>query len=671
MSILPVLAEDGHSLWLRNKPNAKPANVIISLPQGGSTSSLSVAADELRKYWHGSQQVQLLVNKTLAVSDEAYNITVADGRITISAPSSAGVLYGAYALLRQQATGNVHNESSAPVNEVRILNHWDNPDGTVERGFSGRSIFWNNKNPKFDVLMKEYARANASIGINATVLNNVNAKPLMLSKKKIAETKHIADLLRPYNIKVYLAVNFASPKALGNLDTADPLDSKVIEWWKKKADEIYASIPDFGGFLVKANSEGEPGPMDYGRTHVDGANMLADALAPHHGIVMWRSFVYSSKASDRASQAYEEFMPYDGQFRDNVIIQIKNGPVDFQPREPASPLFFNMKKTRMMPEFQITQEYLGESIHTAFLAPMWKETLEAVSNNTSSQIFPLGGRGTSAFGGWGASAVANVGTDRNWCGSVMAQANWYAFGRLAWDENLGSADIAAEWLKQTFTTDEAFVTPMTQLLIDSRETVVRYMMPLGLHHIFAGNHHYGPEPWYAPEGCREDWLPRYYHKASADGIGFDRTVATGSGNTAQYPEPLRSQYENIGICPENLLLWFHHVSWDYRMKNGNTLWNNLCLTYDQGVREAEAFVEMWKAVKPYVDAERYAAQLRYFDRQAKDAWWWRDACLLYFQTFSQRPFPSTSPAPRHKLDDLMKYKLDMDNYSTADITKLP
>ena len=671
MSILPVLAEDGHSLWLRNKPNAKPANVIISLPQGGSTSSLSVAADELRKYWHGSQQVQLLVNKTLAVSDEAYNITVADGRITISAPSSAGVLYGAYALLRQQATGNVHNESSAPVNEVRILNHWDNPDGTVERGFSGRSIFWNNKNPKFDTLMKEYGRANASIGINATVLNNVNAKPLMLSKEKIAETKHIADILRPYNIKVYLAVNFASPKALGNLDTADPLDPKVIEWWKKKADEIYASIPDFGGFLVKANSEGEPGPMDYGRTHVDGANMLADALAPHHGIVMWRSFVYSSKASDRASQAYEEFMPYDGQFRDNVIIQIKNGPVDFQPREPASPLFFNMKKTRMMPEFQITQEYLGESIHTAFLAPMWKETLEAVSNNTSSQISPLGGRGTSAFGSWGASAVANVGTDRNWCGSVMAQANWYAFGRLAWDENLGSADIAAEWLKQTFTTDEAFVTPMTQLLIDSRETVVRYMMPLGLHHIFAGNHHYGPEPWYAPEGCREDWLPRYYHKASADGIGFDRTVATGSGNTAQYPEPLRSQYENIGICPENLLLWFHHVSWDYRMKNGNTLWNNLCLTYDQGVREAEAFVEMWKAVKPYVDAERYAAQLRYFDRQAKDAWWWRDACLLYFQTFSQRPFPSTSPAPRHKLDDLMKYKLDMDNYSTADITKLP
>lgn len=564
---------------------------------------------------------------------------------------------------------------------LRLLNHWDNPNGTIERGFAGHSIFWIPGGQANIEKVKEYGKINQQLGINGAVLNNVNAKPLMLSKAKLKETKRIADALRPYGMKVYLSVNFASPKAIGGLKTADPLDKKVQQWWAKKAKEIYSLIPDFGGFLVKANSEGEPGPMDYGRNHTDGANMLADALTKGwrnaglegktaQPIVMWRAFVYSPKAGDRASQAYDEFMPFDGLFRDNVIIQIKIGPVDFQPREPVNPLLLAMKKTKMMIEVQLTQEYTGESIHTCFMP--FDDPMISLLRHPSENIVGIAG-------------VSNVGDMKNWCGSEMTKANWYAFGKLAGNLSLSKEEIAREWLAKNFnTTDPRFINPMTRVLLESHEAVVRYMMPLGLHHIFAGEHHYGPEPWYVIKGGRDDWQPWYYHKADAYGLGFNRTydgkfydnqpgfgIKIGSGNARLYPDSLFNIYNNVETCPEPLLLWFHHVAWNHRMHNGETMWDALCHTYDQGVREAEAFARIWREMKPYISQTQYEEQLECFDRQAKDAWWWRDACLLYFQQFSKMPFPIDSPAPRHRLDDLMKYKLHMDNYTRADIRKLP
>lgn len=559
--------------------------------------------------------------------------------------------------------------------ELRLLNHWDNPDGTIERGYAGRSIWkWEEiptgKKPMPADLKKryeEYARINQAYGINGTVLNNVNAKPMMLSRAMLQKTAKIADILRPYGIKVYLSINFASPKALGDLTTADPLDAKVQSWWKKKADEIYKLIPDFGGFLVKANSEGEPGPMDYGRTHVDGANMLAAALQPHGGIVMWRAFVYSAKGGDRANQAYEEFIGFDGMFSDNVIIQIKNGPIDFQPREPVSPLFFALKKTKMMVEFQITQEYTGGSIQTCFLAPMWREFFDTLNMIEDRQ--PL----------VGVAGVANIGDADNWTANDLAMANWYAFGRMANDSEASSKDIAEDFLRENYSSDPRLVIPIAQLLVKSREAVVDYMMPLGLHHIFAGGHHYGPEPWCNPKGWREDWLPRFYHRADSIGIGFNRTDHEepclagyeGSNNVGQYPEPLRTLYNNIATCPENLLLWFHHAGWNHTMSNGLSLWDNLCYSYDRGVSQAQDFVATWKSIKPYIDEKRYKRQLTRFERQAKDAQWWRDACVLYFQTFSNRPLPPDSPKPMYSLEELMKYHLDIDNYTSAPIELLP
>ena len=529
---------------------------------------------------------------------------------------------------------------------------------------------------------EEYGRINQEYGINGTVLNNVNAKPLMLTSDMLKKTAKIADILRPYGIKVYLSINFASPKTLGEVATADPLNEDVQKWWAKKAKEIYKLIPDFGGFLVKANSEGEPGPMDYGRTHVDGANMLANALKPYGGIVMWRAFVYSAKSgekntekslaqrayeSDRANQAYEEFIHFDGQFADNVIIQIKNGPIDFQPREPVSPLFFALKKTKMMVEFQITQEYTGGSIQTCFLAPMWREFFDTLNMVDERPKLV------------GVAGVANIGDAENWTANDLAMANWYAFGRLANDTEASSLDIAEDFLRKNYSDDERFVRPMSQLLLKSREAVVDYMMPLGLHHIFAGGHHYGPEPWCNPRGWREDWLPKFYHRADSIGLGFNRTDHTepclagneGSNNVSQYPEPLRTLYNNIKTCPENLLLWFHHTPWDYTMNNGLSMWDNLCYTYDRGVRQAAEFVKTWESAKPYVNAEKYERQLIRFQRQARDAQWWRDACLLYFQQFSGKQLPPDSPAPQFTLKQLMDYHLNIDNYTSAPIDQLP
>lgn len=537
---------------------------------------------------------------------------------------------------------------------LRLLNHWDNLDGTIERGYAGHSIFFKDGDICYDnKRIEEYATINESFGINGAVINNVNASPQILNSAKLEKIAGIADIFRRHGMKLYLSINFASPMVLDSLTTADPLDRSVKEWWVRKVHEIYSLIPDFGGFLVKANSEGQPGPMDFGRTHADGANMLADALAPHNGIVMWRAFVYAANSPDRASQAYEEFVPLDGKFHDNVILQIKNGPVDFQPREPVSSLFFALKHTRIMPEFQITQEYTGESIHTCYLAPMWKDFFDT----------------TMGIKFDGIAGVSNVGDADNWCGNDLAIANWHAFGFMAQMPRMDISELAKDFLSHYYTTDKHFIKPITQLLLASHEAVVSYMMPMGLHHIFADGHHYGPAPWSAPKGVRVDWTPVYYHKADSIGLGFDRTV-TGSNNIMQYPVHLQEYYTNVS-SKNSLLLWFHHIPWGQKMDNGKTMWQNLCLTYDRGVKEAEGFVKTWESIKPFIDEKRYGAQLELFKRQAKDAWWWRDACLLYFQTFSKMPFPKGSPAPRHNLQELMNYRLLMDNYTRADINKLP
>ena len=629
---LASYAEDGHQLWLRYQPVNK-----TQVTTKKKTPTVALAIQELETYYQGGH-VTLKTDASMP-DDDGYRI---EGN-TISARHDVGLLYGAYALLRGEK-GESH-----PAYDLRILNHWDNPNGTIERGFAGHSIFLNPDPQR----MKQYARANASIGINGTVLNNVNAKPEALTTESLQKAKVIADLLRPYGIRVYLSINFASPIKVGGLKTADPLDASVVNWWKNKVNEIYKMIPDFGGFLVKANSEGEPGPQDFGRTHADGANMLGKVLKPHKGIVMWRAFVYAPQSPDRANQACLEFMPLDGQFADNVIIQIKNGPVDFQPREPYSPLFTSLKKTPMMVEFQITQEYLGAANHLVFLAPMWKEFFSFVKPASLKAM----------------AGVANIGDDTNWCGHHFAQSNWYAFGRLAWNPALTSERIAEEWLRQTFSLtpdhspkgEGSIYSQLLSVMLDSREACVSYMMPLGIHHIFAGVHHYGPAPWYAPRGTRADWTPPYYHRADSIGLGFDRTL-TGSANVKQYPEELCRLYNDINTCPENLLAWFHHVPWDHRMKSGRTFWDELCHKYDDGVRETRRFLTVWDAMQPYVDSQRFEDVQHKLRIQARDAEWWRDACLLYFQTFSHRPIPQDVEHPVHNLDEMMQYVIRISMY---------
>lgn len=671
---LMLRAEDGSRLWLR-MPQAKQP-VAVSADKGMKmTPTLKIAQQELKNYVQGGVAVTLQVRPD-AVKRDGFEIVNNKGQVTIASASQMGVLYGTYALLRMQACGKslpqgvvAHEE---PSYDLRVLNHWDNPDGTIERGYAGMSIWnWDELPKTLSPRYEAYARANASIGINATVLNNVNAKPMMLSDEMIKKVAALARVMRPYGIKVFLSVNFASPMVLDGLSTADPLHADVKKWWERKVKFIYKNIPDFGGFLVKANSEGQPGPQDYNRTHADGANMLADVLKPYNGVVMWRAFVYAPSSDDRACQAYNEFMPLDGQFRDNVIVQIKNGPIDFQPREPFSPLFGSMKKTQVMPELQITQEYLGESVHSVFLATMWKNCLDAntfhgeqatVGKVTQSRVAP---HSVTAIAG-----VANIGNDVNWTRNDLAQANWYAFGRLAWNSQLSASQIADEFLQTTFTADERFVVPMRQVMLRSWHAAIQYMMPLGLHHIFAMEHHYGPGAWHDFEGGRDDWKPWYYHKADSLGIGFDRTM-TGSKAVAQYAQPLASTYNNIETCPEDLLLWFHHVPWDYIMRNGLTLWDNLCYAYNEGVTLADGFAATWKKMQPYIDAERYNRLDIRFNRQARDARWWRDATLHYFARFSRLPLPVDCERPIFNGDDLLRYNLKMDNFSSPDFKDLP
>ncbi|MDR0835816.1 MAG: alpha-glucuronidase [Tannerella sp.] len=659
-------AEDGSRLWL---PVERHLNSSVTANKKNET--IEIAVNELKTQWQGETVRLELVNaKKSGASGDSYLIFKnKKNEIIVQSSSSAGLLYGAYRLLRLQKTGGdipdniTINES--PAYDLRILNHWDNLNGTVERGYAGHSLWqWDELPAIVSPRYKEYARANASIGINGTVLNNVNASPDILKTDYLQKIKVLADIFRPYGIKVYLSINFSSPKIIGGLPTSDPLDNQAINWWKAKTKEIYALIPDFGGFLVKANSEGQPGPQDFGRTHAEGANMLADALKLFGGIVMWRAFVYSAGNEDRAKQAYNEFVPLDGQFADNVIVQVKNGPIDFQPREPFNALFGAMKKTALMPELQITQEYLGQGNHLVFLAQMWKEFFESdtyvsgvgstIAKVTDGTFIP---QKITAIAG-----VANIGSDANWTGHIFGQANWYAFGRLAWNPEISTEQIADEWIKQTFTTDENFVAPVKKMMIDSWEACVNYMMPLGLHHIFAWGHHYGPEPWCDIPGARPDWLPPYYHRADNIGLGFDRTT-TGSNAVSQYQSPMNEEFNNIETCPEKFLLWFHHVPWNYKMKNGRIMWDELCFRYDTGVRQVREMQKTWDIIEQYIDRERFNSVQSKLKIQARDAVWWKDACLLYFQTFSKEPIPYDIERPVHELDDLKKIKLDLEHHN--------
>jgi len=665
LSSLLSWAEDGSRLWLRY-PEIEIKQKEKSILSSHSSPTINIALDELSNHWQG-QTVELQLNKKLKHLKDGYSIKSNNQKIIISASSDVGLLYGSYCLLRLQQTGadlTTLDIEELPSYDIRILNHWDNLDGTIERGYAGYSLWkWDELPNTLSPRYKEYARANASIGINGTVLNNVNASPNILKKDYLEKVKALADIFRPYGLKVYLSVNFSSPKVLEGLSDSDPLNPEVQKWWKAKAKEIYSLIPDFGGFLVKANSEGQPGPQDYGRTHADGANMLADVLKPYKGIVMWRAFVYNPSMEDRAKQAYQEFVPLDGQFRDNVIIQIKNGPIDFQPREPFNPLFGALRKTPAMVEFQITQEYLGFSNHLAYLATMFKETLDSdtYSDGKGSTVAKITDGTLRPSKTTAISAVANIGEDTNWCGHHFAQANWYAFGRLAWNHQLSSNQIADEWIRMTFSDNNEFVEPVKNMMLSSRETIVDYMMPLGLHHIFAEDHHYGPEPWLS-QAAREDWTSVYYHKADTIGLGFNRTT-TGSDAVSHYFPPLNNIYNDISACPENLLLWFHHVPWNYKMNNGKTMWDALCYKYDSGVQQVREYQKVWDRMEQYIDYRRFEEVQSKLKIQARDAVWWRDACLLYFQTFSRKPIPYDLERPIYELDDLMKIKLDMKHHN--------
>ena len=627
---VPV-AQDGSDLWMAN---SRPYDEVLASVQ--TRISPEYGAEEFHIF-DGS-----------------------DGRV-IEAGSQSGIMYGVYALQREEVLGRAGagmDLREKPAYEYRILDHWDNMDDSVERGYAGLSMWeWTAEDIPVERIHK-YGQLCASVGINGSVLNNVNSNPVVLDAEHIARVARIAAILREYGIKTYLSIKWTSPMALDGVRTGDPLDPQVRKGWKDKADEIYALIPDFGGFLVKANSEGQEGPQDHGRTHADGANMLAEALAPHGGIVMWRAFVYASTSPDRANQAVEEFEPLDGQFADNVMVQIKNGPVDFQPREPFSPLFGRLKNTKMMMEFQITQEYLGFSHHLAYLGTTYEECLD-------SDTYRDGEGSTVARMITGISGVANTGQDENFCGYIFAQSNWYMFGRLAWNPELGAEEIADEWIRQTFIMPEGmsaksyerkFIEPVKGIMMESREAVVNYEMPLGLHHLFTGTH-YGPGPW--DVSIRPDWSPRYYHKADSAGIGFDRTKS-GSANTQQYHEPLASIYDNIGTCPENLLLWFHHVPWDYTLSSGRTIWDEICLHYDRGISQVEKFMETWAGLEPYVSAAIFAEVTDKLEKQRNDAEWWRDACVGYFRKINGRELPSDVRPINIPVDTLMAKNLVSD-----------
>ena len=684
-----VQAEDGYDLWLRYAPaDAAAAQSRIAhvtqLVTGAGSPVQAATRSELDRGLRGllgaappvvasvtargallvgtpasSPQIARLRLDLDDLGREGYLIrsTTVDGHAAtvVAANDDVGALYGAFHVLRLLQTGQPFDAldiRETPRLAVRVLNHWDNLDRHVERGYSGQSIWdWHRLPGWLDPRYTDYARANASLGINGTVLNNVNANAQILTPMYLEKVAAVAGVLRPYGIRVYLSARFSAPIEIGGLETADPTDAAVQRWWRAKADEIYALVPDFGGFLVKANSEGQPGPQDYGRSHAAGANMLADAMAPHGGIVMWRAFVYSDEEpDDRAKQAYTEFVPHDGEFRDNVLVQVKNGAIDFQPREPFHPLFGAMPKTPLMMEFQITKEYLGFATHLVYKGPLYEEVLRA-----DTQVAGEGATVTKVLDGslhgqrlTGIAGVANIGSDRNWSGSHFDQANWYAFGRLAWNPELSSRDIAAEWVRMTFSNDPAVVEPVVDMMMASREAVVDYTGAFGLHHLMGRGHHYGPGPW-VEGGPRADWTSVYFHRATRDGIGFDRT-ATGSDAVAQYAPPVAEVFGDVTRVPEEFLLWFHHVPWDHRMQSGRPLWDELVHRYTRGVDTVAGMRETWAGLDGRIDAERHAQVAAFLAIQQQEAQWWRDASIAYFQTFSARPLPAGEAPPPHPLE---------------------
>jgi len=688
-AITSVKADDGYRLWLRyERLPARSLNLYRERIRTVSVQGTSPTFDAIRRELSvgcagllgmpipvgdrddasvivGLPQTSPLIRKLRweaelkSLGPDGYRIRTVRGVVVIASSTDIGALYGTFHFFRllqtEQPLDNLQLDQAPRLN-FRVLNHWDNLDGSIERGYAGNSLWnWSELPERIDPRLTDYARANASIGINGSVLNNVNANAQILTPEYLDKVAAIANVFRPYGIRVYLAARFSAPMDIGKLPTADPLDPSVVAWWKAKADEIYKLIPDFGGFIVKANSEGQPGPRTYNRTHADGANMLAAAVAPHHGIVFWRAFVYDMKPGyDRAGAAYENLKPFDGKFARNVLLQVKNGPIDFQPREPFHPLFGGMPQTQVIPELQITQEYLGFSNHFVFLASMWREFLDSDTY--------AAGRGSTVAKVvehqrlTGIAGVANTGSDRNWTGHHMLQANWYAFGRLAWDPDTPSQQLATEWTKLTLTHDPKAVATIVRMMLESHEAVVNYMTPLGLHHLFWGGHHYGPAPWWDTEK-RDDWNPVYYHKADAFGIGFDRT-RTGSNTVSQYHPPVRRVFSDLQRCPEKFMLWFHHVSWDRKMKSGRTLWDELAWHYQHGVDWVRATRAGWGELKGVIDEERYSAIERKLEIQERDAVWWRDACLLYFQTFAKRPLPAGVEKPAHALADYKAKALD-------------
>jgi alpha-glucuronidase len=684
-------AEDGYELWLRYKliDNTqllqKYRNSINSISIVQSSPTLKLATEELKTglgNMLGGKITTLaeFQNGTVLAGTPASSPEIASASfskqlektgkegyiiirtlikskkvIVIAANTDIGVLYGSFHLLRLlQTQQSIENISilSAPKVQLRLLNHWDNLNRHVERGYAGISIWdWHRLPGYTDKRYSDYARALASIGINGTVLTNVNANALVLTEMYLEKVKVLASIFRSYGIKVYLTARFSAPIEIGGLKTADPLDPAVRQWWKDKAREIYQYIPDFGGFLVKANSEGQPGPQNYGRSHTDGANMLAEAVSPFGGIIMWRAFVYSNETpDDRFKQAYNEFKPLDGKFNDNVLVQVKNGPIDFQPREPFHPLFGAMPQTPLMMEFQLTQEYLGFATHLVYLPSLFKEVLNAdtYSKGKGSTVVKIIDGSLDNHSLSGMAGVANIGNDRNWTGHTFGQANWYALGRLAWDHELSSGQIADEWIRQTFSNNKIVVDTVKKIMLASHEALVNYMTPLGLHHIMGYGHHYGPAPWF-DKASRADWNCVYFHRADSAGIGFDRTT-TGSNALAQYATFVSDQWKDVNRCPDEYLLWFHHVSWKHPMQSGRTLWEELCYKYNSGVESVRWMQRKWKSLQPYIDLQRFEQITMLLNVQEKEAVWWRNSCLLYFQTFSKMPIPATYEKPDKPLE---------------------
>ena len=689
-SITMIKGEDGYRLWLRYDPLPKGMlesydPLVTSVVVAGNSATLQAIRTELVQGCSGllgrpipvgedvdrdgavvvgtpssSPRIAELKWNLADLGPEGYCLRSAKLRrysvTVIAANSDVGALYGAFHFLRLMQTLQPLDRMDLirrPRLQQRLLNHWDNLDGSIERGYAGRSLWdWKALPESIDPRLRDYARANASLGINGAVLNNVNANSRSLSAEYLHKTAAIASVLRPYGLRVYLSPRFSAPIELGGLKTADPFDLEVVQWWKKKADEIYGIIPDFGGFLVKANSEGQPGPRTYNRNHVDGANMLAASLAPHHGVVIWRAFVYDAKPGyDRAAAAYDNLQPFDGRFASNVLLQVKNGPIDFQPREPFHPLFGGMPRTQLMPELQITQEYLGFSNHLVFLAAMWREFFDSdtYANGPGSTVTKVVDGSLYRQRLTGIAGVANTGMDRNWNGHHFAQANWYAFGRLAWDPDLAVGQLAEEWIRMTLTNESKAVSALIRIMVESHQALVDYMTPLGLHHIMWGGHHYGPAPWWDREG-RADWNPTYYHRADEKGLGFDRTN-TGSNSLSQYHQAVRDRFADPAICPEKFLLWFHHVPWDYRMHSGQALWDQLAQHYQRGVDWVRAARKEWDTLAKIVDGERHTAIAKKLALQERDAIHWRDACLLYFQSFSKRPLPAGVEKPEKPLEE--------------------